>query len=176
MPRLTIHTEPVHATPKNFPVDRLHKLMPRLEKYLKNDLGKLLQRDMEDTVKNWTHKPTMEKKVTRPYRTRLQLTIEPKGRGTTNWRRISEGTPKRTIRAKTPRGMSFQEGYRPKTTTRGKYGGSGKRYGKWRRNVKQVKHEIKPRKFTTRIIKKRQSKIHRDVTSIVRKTARKGFF
>lgn len=176
MPRLTVHIEPVFANPSNYPADRLKKLFKKLENYMKNDLGRTLQKDMEATVENWKGKPDMVKTVSTPYNTRIQLTVEPKGRGATNWRRISEGTKRRTIRAKTPRGMSFQEGYTPKTTPRGKYGGPGKRYGKWRRNVSRVTHQIEARKFAPRIMKKRERQIHRDVTVIIHKVAKKGFF
>lgn len=164
--------EAVNATPKNFPMNRLIKLTPALKRYLERDAKKVLVGDMEETVKNWKTKPKMVGEVSNPYGTRLQLTVQPKGRGSTNWKRISNGTGPRTIKAKTPKGMTFPRNYDPKTTPGGSYGGPGRRYGPIVRNRQSVYHTIAPRHFASKIMKKREKKIIADVNTIVRRVGR----
>lgn len=171
MAKFVILIEPVHATPRNFPINQLLKLQPALHKYLKNDAGKFLQRDMEATVKNWRNKPKMQSLVTSPYGTRLQLTVTPTGRGTTNWARINQGTGPRPIVARTSRGMRFQTEYDPKTTPSGRYGGPGRKHGPWTKQYSVV-HTIAPRKFTTLIMNKREKQIRNDIQKIVTKISR----
>lgn len=170
MPRLSMSVIPIEAHPRNHPADKLIKLWPALEKHMKYKVKPMLVKDMENTTKNWKTKPKMEATISYPYGTRLQLTVEPKGRGSTNWKRISAGTRVRTIRAKTPRGMSFRTGYSPKTTPGGRYGGSGKRYGPWRRKVMTVRrHRIRPRQFSIKILKRREKTIRNGFNDVVRK-------
>lgn len=170
MPRFVVVVETINARPINYPSNEFTRLWDRLEKYLTYDAGQLLQQDMFDTTKKWRKAPKMVKKISKPYGTRLQLDVYPSGRGATNWRRISEGTGPRFIRARTPRGMAFQTGYSPKTTPGGNYSGSGMRYGPWRRGVMVVsKHRIEPRKFAVHIMHKRENKIRRDIQKIVKR-------
>lgn len=168
MARLLIKAEKIKLRPEDYPLNKLKPTFPRLEKYLNNTLGPLLQDDMNKTTQGWTTRPRMTKTVTKPYGTRLQLVVEPKGKGTTNWSRVNSGTRRRTIRAKTRRGMTFRPDYTPKTTPSGKYGGPGTYGGPVLRGVPSVTHEIEAREFTKKIMKNREKKIHRDVQMIVR--------
>lgn len=175
MSRFAIIIEPINANPKNFPANRINKLINRLERHLTNDVGPMLRNDFKKTVQNWKAPPTFEQTVKRPYGTRLQLEIFPKGRGTLKWKRVSLGTGPRIIRAKTPRGMRFQRNYTPKTTPSGRYGGPGKKHGPWVKAFK-VKHTIKPRLFATKIKNNRERKIVRDIQGIVRRVGKGSLF
>lgn len=168
MAKLTVSVIPINSTPRNHPADKMKKVWLTLERHLKTEVAPMLIQDMEATVKNWKTKPNMVADISYPYGTRLQLTVQPKGRGTLNWQRISSGTGPRSISAKTPRGMAFRTGYTPKTTAKGSYGGPGSRHGPWRRKVMKVNnHRIEPREFSKKIMKRRERFIIRDVKVLV---------
>jgi hypothetical protein len=167
--KFTILIEPVNASPKDFPINTLRKVSRNLRGYLEKDLSRMLLKDMNATTEGWQEAPTMVAEVTAPFGTRLQLVVFPKGRGTLKWKRISEGTGPRTIRAKTPRGMRFRRDHDPKTTASGKYGGSGRYSGPWV-TAFEVTHRIEPRKFSVLIMKRREKKIRKDVQKIVHKS------
>lgn len=166
MPKFTTIAVPIYANPKTFPASKLEKVKKDLKNYLTKDAGPMLRRDMEATVSGWKHKPTMVMEYSEPWGAHMQIRIYPKGSGTLNWNRISEGTGPRAIYAKPGSMMVFPESYMPKTTPDGRYGGPGRKYGPIRK-AKRVWHSIEPRKFTTIIKAKREDKIQSDIRAVI---------
>lgn len=153
----------------NYPLDKYEKFEKLLEAYLRGNATRVLRGDFEKTTKGWHSKPSFVAIYSKPYGTRQQLLVMPKGSGTTKWARVSNGTRSRTIRAKSAYGMVFPRYYIPKTTPGGKYGGPGRKWGPEVLTQVVRNHKIEPREFSKKIAKKREKDILNAVTGILRK-------
>lgn len=166
MPKFTMIATPIYANPKTFPASQLSKLDKKLTRYMRDQIGPKIKRDMEATTVNWRGAPVFVCKYSEPYNTRKQVDIFPTGRNTLKWMRVSEGTGPRIISAKPGSMMVFPKEYMPKTTPGGRYGGPGRKYGPIVK-AKTVRHSIAPRHFTLKIKEKREKEFIAGVNKIV---------
>ena len=157
---------------EELPHRKMQKALDNLERYLKRDASRMLLGDMRDTVENWSGPPQFIAVYSEPYGTRMQLDVKPVGRNTLKWMWVSEGTPPRVITARTPKGMRFRPGYSPKTTPGGQYGGTGMRSGPWKRAMAVGPHSIEPRKFSVRIVDKRERQLRAEIALVVQRALR----
>lgn len=144
---------PIKA-PKDFLKKQADATIKELKKFVKGEGSKLLQTDMEGTVRRWEHAPDIVNEYSDTPR-RTQAWIHAKGRYTLNWQRVSGGTGPRTYRSRRGTTMHFQERYTPHTTPAGIWTGPGSRSGEWRHAKVIHNHRIEPREFSKKIVAKR---------------------
>lgn len=130
----------------------------------------LVLRDLESTVKTWTHKPTFDLTITRQ-RGDYAITA---GTDDKPFVFVEAGTKAHTIRPKRSKYLRFSSGYKAKT----KVGIIGsKPGGAFGSDVyaKAVNHPGFPgRKFTVLIARRRQKSIEQEISQEVAKVARKA--
>lgn len=126
-------------------------------------------KELNKTVENWDTKPSFVAKVTIPYNSYIRLSVEPYGKGKSNWIRLNYGTGPRTITS--GKGlMHFQTGYSPKTRPGGRWGGSGARSGAMVWNRRQVhNHRIEPRNFVEHVLRSKEKELKLGIDNIIRK-------
>lgn len=157
---------------EDYPAKKINRALDKLKVWLISDAGKLLQRDFEDTTRGWSERPSFPVIYSEPYGTRMQIFISPKGRGTTNWIRVSKGTRSRAIYARRRKNMVFQPDYNPHTRPGGKWGGPGTYSGDTVRTPVVRGHSIAPRDFSKFIADKREDKLQRDAAGVVKRALR----
>lgn len=164
--KLTISFDRILPEEKDFPLKTFNKWDVAVTDYFNITLRKFLTNDFEDTVENWKHKPKFKATYSEPYDTRKQLVVEPFGRYTLNWSRVSEGTRSRSIFPRPGHThMTFQPFYTPRTRPGGPmfWGGPGANSGPVVRATQVNNHSIKARKFTEEIAKKEKERIQADL-------------
>lgn len=166
-----VYFKPIYIKDKKYPVSVLDKVTKELTSYLINDLGPEISGEYKKQVDGWSTPPAFPVKFSAPYNgSRLQIDVGPKGKGTTNWKRVNQGTRSRTIRSSGRGPMVFPENYDPKTTPGGRYGGPGRKYGTIRRTNIVRGHSIAAREFEKKIVTVRFiRKTSRDVRGVVDK-------
>lgn len=148
--------------------------MARAEEKFLTDIADEAVELHEEIVDNWSNPPEFEVAVTRK-RFRITTEVKPKGdkEAVENWWRVNNGTGQRAggsayeITPKKPGGvLSFNLGYKPKTTPRS-HGGPGVADGP-RVFVKKVLHKgIKPRHFDKRVRRMLKKKYARKGAAIL---------
>ena len=167
---VNIRIEPILPKKKDYPLSEFKELKAALKKWLLTDAANLVQSEMEKTTEGWNTAPSFPAVYSEPYGTRMQIVVEPKGKGTLNWKRISEGTGPRPITSNTV--MVFPINYAPKTTPGGRYGGPGKKSGPIARTKQVAMHQIKARKFSLLIAGRITPRIERDAQAVVNRALR----
>lgn len=151
MPSVKVIVEPIKPARDDMPDRQISRYLKKLEGYFKGELAKDVKREFKKTTKNWDNGPEFVSEISAPYGTRLQLWVRPKGRYTTKWQRVSDGTAPHLIRAKRRPTLSFQPNYTPHTKPGGSYGGPGRKSGEYI-HPKVVRHPgIEARKFSEEI-------------------------
>lgn len=159
---------------KNFPQKYFDNWFAATKRYFQTTLKATVLKEFEATVEKWQHKPSFKAVYSEPYSgARIQLVVEPFGRYTLNWMRVSEGTKNRVI---LPRAgnthMTFRAGYVPHTRPGGRvfWGGSSADTGPYVRTTRVNNHSIAPRKFSREIVKDIEGDVKRDIEAIAKKT------
>lgn len=170
MSKLAVKFQVILPVEKNFPEGSFKKWDDATTVYFNIRLRSMLVGDFNETIAGWNHKPSFKATYSTPYNTRKQLVVEPVGRYTLNWSRISEGTRNRSIYPRSGnRYMTFQPNYSPRTQPGGKYGGPGSDSGPTVHPTVVHNHSIKPRHFTKEIAKKEEEKILDELRAIAMK-------
>lgn len=169
MSKLTISFDEILPKDTNFPQKTFDKWDAAVTAYFNTTLRNMLLKDFEATTEGWRHKPKFKATYSTPYDTRKQLVVEPFGRYTLNWSRISEGTRNRSIFPRSGNThMTFQPFYTPRTRPGGPifWGGPGANSGPVVRATQVHNHSIKPRKFTQEIARKNKDRIESDLRKL----------
>lgn len=155
--------------PKKQLGDRFQQVQDELKTYLRTVGAATLIKELNKTTDGWSTKPVFVPKVTTPYNSYIRLSVEPTGKGKSNWIRLNYGTGPRTITS--GKGlMHFQVGYKPKTTARGQWGGPGSRHGRMVWNRRQVHgHRIEPRNFVDHVLRNKEIELKLGIDNIIRK-------
>lgn len=171
MARTLIRFAPIVPAERNFPLNRYTRFETLITAYMTGPLERMLKRDFEATVENWSGPPNFVSKFTRPRGTSWQLVIDPKGRGTLKWTRVSGGVKAHDIVPRGPWNLRFQRNYTPHTRPKGKWGGPGSRSGNTVVTPMVSARRwggIKPREFSLVIKEKREKKIHAEFEAILK--------
>lgn len=151
--------QPLWPNPRNFPINKLKGLDRELTRVLRDDIGKLILFDFEDTIEGWEAPPRFIKEYKEPPGSK-QISVFPSGPNTLKWARVSEGTPPHIIAARRRSILAFKREYVPHTKPGGPYGGPGVKIGPWI-TPKSVAHPgTTPRKFSVIIKEAREDEIY----------------
>lgn len=165
MPSQYIRVQPILPDP-NFLTKKYNLTAMRLRMWLKGKAKRTMQNAMKETVDGWKEKPDFPGDYSEPYDKSLEMHVYAKGKGVTNWQRVSGGTGPRMIVSKKGL-MKFQPGYDPKTTPAGRYGGPGSRSGPWRQARAVGPHRIEPREFSKHVKEKIEAQLIAEAMAIL---------
>ena len=158
----------------------LRQKLLKLDKDLRRELsavgeetGKVLKRDHEKVVSQWTHKPKFNYSVT-VSRGVFSTDVIVYGANAKIWKFVNYGTKPHKIRAKNKPFLRFRTGYQARTA-RGGFGGPGRATGGWVA-AKEVSHPGNAaREFTKQISKRARPRFRRLTEKAFRKAIRRNF-
>ncbi len=133
------------------------------------DMGEVVKKSLEDVVADWDHKPDFSTRLTVRVG-EILMDVYPTGPDKQIFIYVDQGTRPHVIR---PRGgrrglLIFQEGYVPRTTPGGGYGGPGKATGAWR-GAPVVHHPGNaPRKFTAMVLNANKATFNAAIRDAIR--------
>lgn len=155
----------------DFPKNVGDGMLKELETWMRGRASTTLKTAFMDTVEGWDHKPEFPAEYSTPFGTQMEVYVHPKGTGTTNWQRVSDGTGPRSI-VSSKGVMHYQTEYTPHTNPPrkgGSWGGPGSRGGEWRHARVINNHRIEPREFSKEIAKKYGAKLVAEAEAIIAK-------
>jgi len=128
-----------------------------------------IQSGLRDVVRDWSHKVDFDDTIV-VTKSRMELTIKPKGRNVKIFGYVDKGTKgPYIIAAKNAPRLKFRTGYSARTAPVNKFNqGSGQSFGSWVSTKTTIHPGIKPRKFietiTNELIPSLQDRVNSQVT------------
>lgn len=140
--------------PKNLKYfdDLANELIGELGAAMAGPVARSLVQAEENYIDNWEHKPKIISQYTH-MKTQLKLVVKPSGKNKRYWVFVSFGTKLHTITPSKSEFLRVRQGYIPRTTPGGVYGGPGS-YDGGVFYTQGVEQKIEPRHFEEHIVDK----------------------